>query len=1257
MNKPTRLLLWNTKGLIENINTKFTNILSFARTNCDILLLTETHVTTQRLQEKIQPYLDTCTFISQHFWGTAHSTDDWAGTAIISFNHRLKITVKEKTHPKLMSLKGRFQLFQIQRETSPNSTPLSIALVYAPPHPAKRRLWLRYLPTLLPPDLDILAGDFNCILHKSDSTHIHRNSHCTSFAGANELEEVVNELSLEDAYLISNEQAHNDPRRFTFRDLSQTPHRLARLDRFYIHPRNSAVNCRVLPTPSKDTGERGHAVYDHLPLLLTTQKVSDKAHDGIAIGPGPFRAPNHWFDNQRFTTFLTTVLTNDPIFHQPSPQSGELLIHFLSKSCKRYKKAYEPIPPYITAQRIYESALRTPNFPMHQLEELKLDWIQSLELNSELERERMREEMDLSNDRVCQIMTRRLHKRKQQRTVCSIRDKQGNLQTKTPHILQAFEEFYADLYKERPHCSKSLTLLLSKWQIPQELKDSWESIRRPFTQEELDSALSTSIDAKAPGTTGLTYAPFKKIKSATSPHLLALYNAVWNATYPIPCHWKETLITTIHKGKGAPEDLISSRRPISLLNTDYKLFAKMIAKRLGQIAAKFTLPNQGGFVPGRNIQDNIVAILEAIHNASSCNLNDDDDDEDRELQPLLALLDFEKAFDRVSHQALQTILTHLGCPPTQTDIFLQICSGMTGRINVNGFLTKPIKLRAGVRQGCPISPILFILAIETLNRAIMADERCKGIGFALPINPRSKSQINKLWDKEAKNKPPPELIKREFRTGLLADDVSLGARNRSALQRQLYWVDIYCRATSAKLNKHKSELLDPHNSLENVPSLMGIPITRSTIQNNNQPSRYLGIWLNAHKGIAHKSTDITQNIQQDLNSYQRNAPQLTLHGKTMALNTYQLSKLWYISAFDPPTKDEIKSLETTALDYIWNNGVHRMSYKRLIAPRNKGGLNLTDVESKIRASQAALVVRFKTQQPPPFWERAWSLKILGNAPDQQLPRKLTFRAGAKPSNTMQRLLGAYNALPREALLEIANQNKPEITKTLYNALRDRKTGTLQNLLSPSMREMANDPKTQINWETLMERIWTLPVRPIHREIFWRTMQKCQNRDYSKKRPNCALCKRKSNTYHMFSDCPDAQIIWNTAICWLEQTFQLSSPTTPNQLRDSVFRWNLGSSQLEGTFIITVHAFIWKRWNAYLHGCPEKAPLQLLPHFLLQNLRIACSNALRSIRSAHPNSQSQNHQRKLAELTRDWNIGTVFEIHPVFGVRPCSNAQN
>ncbi len=152
--------------------------------------------------------------------------------------------------------------------------------------------------------------------------------------------------------------------------------------------------------------------------------------------------------------------------------------------------------------------------------------------------------------------------------------------------------------------------------------------------EDLTKALGSLPRSKAPGFDGLPYEFYQRFWEQLGPELTAVLQEAFQPDGPgqLPPDMTEGRITLLYKGKGLDRALPASYRPITLLNTDYKLAARVLANRLGPLLNHVIDSTQTAFLPQRWIGDNILAHLEII--ASHL----------RTQQPgVLLFLDFEKA--------------------------------------------------------------------------------------------------------------------------------------------------------------------------------------------------------------------------------------------------------------------------------------------------------------------------------------------------------------------------------------------------------------------------------------------------------------------------------------------------------------------------------------------------------------------------------------------------------------------------------------
>jgi hypothetical protein len=160
-------------------------------------------------------------------------------------------------------------------------------------------------------------------------------------------------------------------------------------------------------------------------------------------------------------------------------------------------------------------------------------------------------------------------------------------------------------------------------------------------------------------------------------------------------------------------------RPISLCNLIYKVISKVISNRIKPFLERSLSAEQLGFLKGRRIQDAIGVAHESIHNIKQKNQ-----------KALIMKLDLKKAFDSIDWDFLRLILHSVGFGVNFTDWIMTCVSSANFAVLINGEATRFFNCERGLRQGCPLSPYLFILIMEGLSLLLtksFSENRISGI--------------------------------------------------------------------------------------------------------------------------------------------------------------------------------------------------------------------------------------------------------------------------------------------------------------------------------------------------------------------------------------------------------------------------------------------------------------------------------------------------------------------------------------------------
>ena len=163
-----------------------------------------------------------------------------------------------------------------------------------------------------------------------------------------------------------------------------------------------------------------------------------------------------------------------------------------------------------------------------------------------------------------------------------------------------------------------------------------------------------------------------------------------------------TFLALIPKNKGATD--FSRFRSISLCNTSYKLITKIIANRLKKILSVIIPKNQGGFIKGRKILDNIMLVQEAIHSSYH-----------RKEKGIVIKLDLTNAFDRVRHDFLFSVMEKFGFSKVLITWVKACIASPWIALLVNGHLMEFFQASRELRQGCPFSSLLYAIQASVLS--------------------------------------------------------------------------------------------------------------------------------------------------------------------------------------------------------------------------------------------------------------------------------------------------------------------------------------------------------------------------------------------------------------------------------------------------------------------------------------------------------------------------------------------------------------
>ena len=280
-----------------------------------------------------------------------------------------------------------------------------------------------------------------------------------------------------------------------------------------------------------------------------------------------------------------------------------------------------------------------------------------------------------------------------------------------------------------------------------------------FSQQEMSVAIKKIKENKAADESGV---------------IAGLMNGILNGA-DIPKEWKENRVKLLHKGGRTDE--WKNYRPIAIINITCKLCMLMVRERIDKWTEDSGMLGeiQGGFRRGRRTEDNLFMLERLIDMVKG-----------RKEEIFVAFLDMEKAYDRVNRKKLFEVMRCYGVHEKLVRLIERFYDGSLMKFELEEVTTRWCKSDSGVRQGCPLSPLLFNIYVRELGNVI--SNCAHGVKYAVVGMDGVKE-----WKTQA---------------GLLyADDVCLMANSEKHLKAIMEKVNECVVEYGLKVNEKKSKVV------------------------------------------------------------------------------------------------------------------------------------------------------------------------------------------------------------------------------------------------------------------------------------------------------------------------------------------------------------------------------------------------------------------------------------------------------------------
>jgi hypothetical protein len=471
-------------------------------------------------------------------------------------------------------------------------------------------------------------------------------------------------------------------------------------------------------------------------------------------------------------------------------------------------------------------------------------------------------------------------------------------------------KYFSELFRD-PGNDNIISQLCVVQQYPRFFTDEEGGlIGKEVLLEEVESALKSFAKSKSPGPDGWPVEFFLSFFDILGKDLVDMVEEIrkfGNTSGEI----NSTFISLILKS-GRPESF-KDFRPISLCNLIYKLNSKIIANIIKPFLSHFMSKEQFGFLENRHIMEAIGLAQEGLHSIKT-----------KKMKDLILKMDLVKAYDRVNWNFLRLVLLQIGLPLNVTNWIMGNVSSACFSVLINGNPTNFFKGSRGIRQGFPLSPLLFLLVIEGLSILIK--------------NAKRDGKLSGI-----------KLCSGNFITHLLfVDDILIFGNGSVSEWHEFSAIfKLFCEATGMEVSPSKSTFLchDISQEILNQIQSFFFPFNDGDFESG---MKYLGFLLKPNKYLVKDWYWLIKKVEHMINVWCYRW--LSLGGRITLVN-YVLSNIlvyWFSLVVVPSSI--IKTIRSKIFQFLWSGAVnqkskiHLTSWESISKPKVLGGWGIKNIK-------------------------------------------------------------------------------------------------------------------------------------------------------------------------------------------------------------------------------------------------------------------------------------------------------------------------
>lgn len=750
----------------------------------------------------------------------------------------------------------------------------------------------------------ILCGDFNTVLD-NDLDIISGGQHHEQDIGL--FQKLVQDVQSTDLWRVS----HGDAKDFTWS--RKTPFIARRLDFIFVPDEyiDKCAQCEIVSM----------AQTDHRLVYMKYRLTS------VVRGPSYWKFNDSLIQDQAFVNIMNNLIENyiaDNADLEPQMKWDlckvkirELCIayskdktHNNKTQSKALNKELNETDERLAQEPHNETLLIKREQIKHKLELLEINKAKSAQVRS-------REKYIAEGEKNTRYFLSLEKMRSNMKIIEKLEMENGDTITTQEDILKEQVSFYSNVFSKKADFSKvKAEQFVNDLNIPQISNEQKEDLEAEITEAEILKAIKSMKNNTAPGLDGLTSSFIKFFWIKLKPLILHSFKDAY-LKGEMSESQKKAVITLIHKGKDLTRTELKNYRPISLINTDAKILAKCLAHRLTTVIGDLVHEDQVGFIKGRKASSIIRLIDDVIDHMNDTNS-----------QGLILALDYARAFDSISKDFVIWSFEKFGFGANFINWVKVITANTTSCINNSGWISEEFPADSGIRQGCPFSPMTFVLALELLAIKIRSDQTIQGIH--LPQVPSLNAELVHI-----------------IKLALYADDITMFLRNKQDLQNALNIVNKFSEISQLNINRNKTEAMWIGSSKNNRTDTEEIKFKRQL--------KILGIIFQNDTTASNINENWTKrltNIERIISLWSKR--NLSISGKLCIIKSFLISQLVYpMQALCAPEPILFK-LNTLLFKFLWQK---RFSNKKafekvkrtvICNTREEGGLgmiNMMDMQS------------------------------------------------------------------------------------------------------------------------------------------------------------------------------------------------------------------------------------------------------------------------------------------------------------------------